>query len=88
MRSLKSWMVAASLAASLSPFLGCSSKSCDDWYQDVVNQCCAGKSNCTTTVDKSGFDNMCQPVDDKCGSNLTCSGTPNGSTCTMQCGCG
>ena len=88
MSSIKSWMVVVGLAISLCPLFGCSHKSCDDWYKDVVNQCCAGKANCTLTVDKSGFDNMCQPVDDQCGSSLSCSGTASGSTCDIQCSCG
>jgi hypothetical protein len=88
MRSNRSWMVVLGLATLLSPFFGCSSKSCDEWYKDVVNQCCAGKTSCSLTVDQTSFDNMCKPIDDKCGTSLTCSGTPSGSTCTVECSCG
>jgi len=88
MSAIKSSMFAVGIVAALCPLFGCNDKSCDDWYKDVVNQCCAGKANCSMSVDKTSFDNMCQPIDDKCGSSLTCSGTANGAICTMECGCG
>ena len=86
MSSTRSWMIAVGLAISLSPLFGCEGKSCDEWYKDVVKECCAGKANCT--VDKAPFDNMCKPVDDKCGNSLKCSGSASGASCAMQCGCG
>jgi hypothetical protein len=87
MSSIKSRMVGFCLAALLLPLFGCEGKSCEDLKKDVTNQCCAGKSNCTLD-NEAAFDSMCKQVDDKCGTNLTCSGSPSGATCVIQCGCG
>ena len=87
MSSIRSRMIVVGLAISLSPLFGCSHKSCDEWYQDVSKQCCAGAANCS--ANKSQFDSVCKQADDKCGSNLKCSGSSSsGTACTVQCGCG
>ena len=86
MSSTRSRMIAVGLAISLSPLFGCSHKSCDEWYQDVSKQCCAGQASCA--ANKSQFDSVCKQADDKCGSGLKCSGTPNGASCIVECGCG
>jgi hypothetical protein len=86
MSSIKSRIIVIGLATLLSPLSGCNGKSCDELRKDVTNQCCAGKASCS--LDESQFDSLCKQADDKCGSNLTCSGSPSGSTCMVQCGCG
>ncbi len=86
MNSIKSRMIVVGLATLLSPFFGCSGKSCDELRTDVTNQCCAGKAGCA--IDATEFSTMCKQADDKCGNNLTCSGSPSGSSCMVECGCG
>ena len=86
MISIRSRIIVIGLATLLSPLFGCAGKSCDELKNDVTNQCCAGKVGCT--LDTTGFDSMCQQADDKCGNSLTCSGSPSGSSCMIECGCG
>jgi hypothetical protein len=64
-----------------------SSKSCDEWANEMEAKCCAGKAGCSIS-NKAAVVTACNQVDAQCSGTVECStsGTSS-SSCPIMCAC-